>query len=649
MKVLSAPGFRRFVPKIAAALCCVLAWVLAQPPSVAAEDRARLAARFGFDHHAISPADRDGDRRIRTVAPAYEQIRNWVSSVGAGAGLFAVDGGVVSHDICLVDPRTDTVTVEPAPTTGERYAAFTLAPTTLPYADYVAPMGCLPADLNEDGWQDVVVYYWGRSPVLFLRTPGSAPAAAGFSERELVSPPQVWNTNAATIADLDGDGHLDLFFGNYFPDGARVLDPTAQQPELVMTDSLSDGYNGGTHRYFRFAGTTGGNAPDVRYAEAVNPVEGDSRNTGWTLAAAAQDIDQDGLPELYVANDFSPDQLLVNVSVPGQIRFRESHGERHALTPKSKVVGKDSFKGMGASFADLNHDGMPDILVSNITEPYALQESNFAFISTGDRDALRRGVAPFDDRSEELGLSRSGWSWDVKAADFDNDGAAEVMHATGFIRGTTNRWPQMQEAAMSNDLILGNPALWPRFTEEDGLSGHDPNTFFTRSGGGRFIDVADLVGVGTDAVSRAFAVGDVDGDGRLDFVVANQWAQSTLYRNTSQSAGEFVGLRLRQPAGVGTCAESNEGVSRPAIGATAVLTAPDGTKHSQQVYPANGHNGVNAPDLVFGLGDVRDGPLPVEVSWRDGCGQRHAATVNVTPGWHRILLHADGTTTVEDK
>lgn len=647
MKVLPALR-RRVVPKIAAALCCVLVWSLAQPPSVAAEDRAGLAARFGFDHHTISPADGVGDRRVRPVAPAYDRIRGWVSSVGAGAGLFSVDDGVVSRDICLVDPRTDTVTVAPAPTTGERYAAFTLAPATLPYAGYVAPMGCLPTDLNEDGWQDVVVYYWGRSPVLFMRMPGTAPTAAGFSERELVAPPQIWNTNAATTADLDGDGHLDLFFGNYFPDGARVLDPTAQQPELVMTDSLSDGYNGGTHRYFRFVSAVGGGTPDAHYAEAVNPVDGESRTTGWTLAVAAQDIDQDGLPELYVANDFGPDQLLVNMSMPGQIRFREAHGVRHALTPKSKVVGSDSFKGMGVAFADLNHDDISDILVSNITEPYALQESNFAFVSTGDQDALRRGVAPFDDHSEELGLSRSGWSWDVKTADFDNDGAVEVMHATGFIRGTTNRWPQMQEAAMSNDLILGDPALWPRFIEGDDLSGRDPNTFFTRGSSGRFVDVADLVGVGTDAVSRAFAVGDVDSDGRLDFVVANQWAQSTLYRNTSQSSGKFVGLRLRQPADVGACAENSEGASRAAIGATAVLTTPDGTRQSQQVYPANGHNGVNAPDLIFGLGDVQDGPLPVALSWRDGCGKRHTATVNATPGWHRILLRADGTT-MEDK
>jgi hypothetical protein len=577
------------------------------------------------------------------MAPAYEKISGWVSSVGASTALFAADGGSISHDICLVDPRSDTVTIEPAPTTGARYEPFVLKPEGLPYASYVAPMGCLPADLNEDGSQDVVVYYWGRSPVLFMRVPGVSPSPAAFRARELVTPPQIWNTNAATLADFDGDGHLDLFFGNYFPDGARVLDPTAQQPELVMTDSLSNGNNSGTHRLYRFTSATTDADPDARFAEAAEAFE-NTLNTGWTLAAGSQDLNGDGLPELYIGNDFGPDQLLQNESTPGRIRFRELHGVRHPLTPKSKVVGNDSFKGMGVAFTDLNSDGVPDILVSNITEPFALQESNFAFLSTGDHAAFDRGVAPFDDHSEELGLSRTGWTWDVKAADFDNSGSPQVMHATGFVRGTTNRWPQLQEAAMSNDLILAHPGLWPNVADGDDLSGHDRNTFFVRDKNGRFTDVADLAGVGTDAVSRSLAVGDVNGDGRLSFVVANQWAQSTLYRNESPSTGKFLGLRLRVPATSGACTATDRAATRPAVGASAVVTLPDGTRRAQQLYPANGHNGVNAPDLHFGLGDASGKALPVELTWRDQCGRAHSARTELAPGWHQIRLDADGTT-----
>jgi enediyne biosynthesis protein E4 len=640
--VVTRDSIRRLVPAVVALVCCVVAWQFARPPSVSAADRADLAEGFQFEAFPLGPTDDTATRRVRPVAPVYDHISGWVSSVGAASALFAVDGGAVAHDICLVDPRTDKVTVSPAPGTGERYQQFDLAPTALPYTSYMAPMGCLPADLNEDGWQDVTVYYWGRSPVLFMRVPEAPPSRHAFLARELVTPFQVWSTNAATLADFDGDGHLDLFFGNYFPDGGRVLDETATQPELIMTDSLADGENGGRHHLFRFTSAVGGAEPDARFAAAPEAFA-DTLAVGWTLATGTQDLNGDGRPDLYIANDFSDDQLLINESTVGEVRFREVHGVRNALTPKSKVVGDDSYKGMGVAFTDLNDDTRPDILVTGITEPFALQESNFAFVNSGDGGAFDRGVAPYDDRSEPLGLSRTGWTWDVKVADFRNDGTPEVMYATGFLRGDTNRWPQMQEAAMSNDLILAHPELWPRFAEGDDLSGHDRNAFFVRGEDGRFVDVADLVGVGTDAVSRSFSVGDVDGDGRLDFLVANQWTQSTFHRNDS-TTGQFLGLRLRQPAGVGTCSAGAAAGDRPAIGATATVRYPDGSLRSQQLYPAGGHNGVNAPDLLFGLGEAPAGPLEVEVRWRDACGQRHSATNEFEPGWHQVLLQTDGST-----
>ncbi|MEV8438644.1 CRTAC1 family protein [Actinosynnema sp. NPDC051121] len=628
---------RRHAARLVALLGCAVVFAATAGPQPSAAEREALAERFAFTAYPVGAADQPGARHLRSVGPAYERIRSWISALGAGAGLFAADGGTVPHDLCLVDPRTDTVSVSPAPTTGARYQAFPLVPGGPEPPPHAAPMGCLPVDLDEDGWQDVVVYYWGRSPVLFRRTPGVAPSAAAFSSRELVSPRQVWNTNAATTGDFDGDGHLDLVFGNYFPDGVRMLDPTAGSPEPVMNDSFSRAANGGTLRLFRSAG--GGHLTEAR--DAFAPAD----RSGWTLALGAQDLDGDGLPELYVANDFGPDRLLVNGSAPGHLAFTPAGGVRHAATPKSKVLGNDSFKGMGVAFTDLLGTGVPAILVSNITEPYALQESNFAFVATVARaavaDRLRHGVAPYDDVSGDLGLSRSGWSWDVKAADFDNAGADEVMHATGFVAGTEDRWAQLQELALSNDLVVRHPGLWPNFTEGVDLSGDDRNTFFVRGRDGRFVDVAGRVGVDSAAVSRAFAIGDVDSDGRLDFVVANQWAQSTMYRNASP-AGNFLGLRLRRPTGTGRCVAHAGGPTTPAIGAEAEVSTPDGGARSAQLYPANGHNGVNAADLHFGLGANPAAPVPVRLTWRDGCGRRHTGSLSLPPGWHVLRLEPDG-------
>src|SRR4029077_396311 len=124
-------------------------------------------------------------------------------------------GDGLPNDIIYVDPRTDLVTVTPAPGTGDRYRPFALDVSPLPYdASTTAPMGTLAGDFNEDGLMDVLVYYWGRTPVLFLRQKGDpsghALARPSYTAIELVSSGERWFSNGAVQADLDGDGHVDL-------------------------------------------------------------------------------------------------------------------------------------------------------------------------------------------------------------------------------------------------------------------------------------------------------------------------------------------------------------------------------------------------------------------------------------------------------
>jgi len=620
--------------RILAAAACLLAWYITVLPGPSKAERSALAARFAFAAQPVNAASTGAS--IRPVAPAYQRIRAWISSVGAAVGLFDADGNRRPDDYCLVDPRTNEVTVAPVPGTGSRYAPVVLYPHGLAYSSITAPMGCVPADLNEDGRQDVLVYYWGRSPVVFLGTGVGTPA---YLARELVAPAQIWNTNAATLGDFDGDGHVDVVIGNYFPDGARVLDPAAPPggPEQ-MTDSLSFAHNGGTSRLYRFVSGEGGAAPAVRFAEAPGVFPSREAHQ-WTLALGSQDLNGDGLPELYVANDFGPDHLWLNTSRPGAVSFRELRGVRHPTTAKSKALGRDSFKGMGVAFTDLNRDGVADILVSNITQPYGLLESNFAFVSVGV-PGQHGATAPYDDHSEPLGLSRSGWSWDIKAADFDADGTDEVVQATGFLRGDVNRWAQLQETAMSNDLIVRHPTLWPNLDVGTDLSGRDHNPLYVRGPDGRYVDIAPDVGMAVDAVSRGIAIGDVDHSGRPDLLLANQWAQSTFYRNRS-TANRSLGLQLVLPASCGAVAGASA-PTRPAIGASARVTRADGTATTAQVYPANGHGGVNAAELLVGLGAAGPAPVRVDLSWRDACGNRHAAGTSLVPGWHRLLLRPDG-------
>ncbi|HZD94892.1 MAG TPA: VCBS repeat-containing protein, partial [Candidatus Sulfotelmatobacter sp.] len=415
----------------------------------------------------------------------------------------------------------------------------------------------LIGDLNEDGLLDIVVYYWGRTPAAFLRkagTPGRAASlhADDFTAVELVPGEERWYSNAGFFADVDGDGHPDLIIGNYFQDGARILDATATGTE-IMHDTKSRSFNGGAKHILLWKEAGTGDHAYAHFEEAKNVLPPEVEH-GWALGAGAADLDGDLLPELYFAHDFGPDRLLHNISTPGHVAFTLLQGNRGFTTPASNVLGKDSFKGMGVDFADINGDGIPDIFVSNIADNYALQESHFLWLSTGDREAIRRGRAPYVQASEKLGVSRSGWGWDARMADFDNDGRLEIVQATGFMRGKINRWPELQSLGTSNDSLISNPRLWPAFKPGDDVSGRNETAFFAEGPDHRFHNIAAESGLAANLLGRGIAVADIDGDGHLDFIIADQWGDSYLYKNDSPGTGAFLGLHLLLPVNGGPSA-----------------------------------------------------------------------------------------------
>ena len=179
-----ATWLRRYGARLLAAVAVLALYELAQLPTLDPAAATAMAARFKFTAEALPTVPGPPQQYLRPVNPGVANIAGWISAVGAGAALYDLDGDGLPNDVCYVDTRTDQVIVAPVPGTGARYEPFVLDPAPLPYdAATMAPMGCLPGDLNEEAAARHPRLLLGAHPSRF-----SAPARGGARPRRFPAP-----------------------------------------------------------------------------------------------------------------------------------------------------------------------------------------------------------------------------------------------------------------------------------------------------------------------------------------------------------------------------------------------------------------------------------------------------------------------------
>lgn len=553
-----------------------------------------------------------GDVLERTD-PRIQHISKWLFSVGdaVAVGDYDEDGrqDLFFTFILKDDAHRNALYRNLGGFRFERVPLPAIAEKTAHPEENGVPSSAMFVDYDGDGDRDLFIAYACGTPAL-LQNRLTETGAPTFEDRTADLGPATWsNAMAANFLDVDRDGRLDLIVGNVLPehlpgygDAPRRLDlfdlpePEHEGDERMfdfMHSSWHMSDNGGVnHLYLQQA--------DGRF-EKIDSAAFGLPETMWTLAIGTGDFNRDGFTDLYVANDFGPDDLYYN---EGGRRFTNFKGKMFGS------IGRDTYKGMNASVGDVDNDGWLDVYVSNVH--HALQaEGSLLWQFSSSENPSRPNV---EDRATELGaLNDTRFGWGATFADFDNDGWLDVVQANGMVDDAIDRrFEDCPDYWYVNEKIARSPPSIHRFANKWGdirgfcIYGNELDRLYLnrKSGGGRrFVDVAEQVGLTERANSRGTAAVDLDDDGRLDLVITHQFRPPTIYRNTGGKAA-FVGFEL---------AGDGETCNRDAVGSTVRVAG-----QMREVQVVNGFSGQNDRRLHFGLG-ASPGPVEVDVTW---CGQK---------------------------
>lgn len=540
----------------------------------------------------------------------------------------------------------------------------------LNYLYYYNGAGVAVGDVDGDGLQDL--YFSSNLDANRLYRNKGNYAFEDITERAGVKGPEGWKTGV-TMADVNGDNHVDIYVSavsyltmhghnvlyvnngdGTFTDRTKEfgLDFAGYSTQAAFFDFDSDGdldmylLNHSTHseravgspalRYVRHA-----TAGDRLYRNDGNRFVDVSEKAGiyggvegFGLGVIASDLNMDGCPDLYIANDFQENDFLYINNCDGT--FTES---------VARAMGHTSRFSMGVDAADFNNDALPDIAVldmlpereeivktSAISEDYNLFELRIraGYHPQYARNTLQlnRGDGRFSDIGFLAGVSATDWSWAPLFADLDNDGHKDLFVTSGVYRRPNDLdyisyvGNEEIQQSLARGVSQANLALLQRMPKVA-----LPNHVFRNEGNLTFSDVGEAWGLANAGFSNGAAYVDLSNSGALDLVVSNINSPATIYRNRARDlqTAAFLTVQLRGTGG-----------NTSGIGAK-VFVISDSAKQLLEQMPTRGFQSSVDPRLHFGLGAIASVDSLVVV-WPD---RRFQVLTNVAVNQTLTLSQSD--------
>jgi hypothetical protein len=414
-------------------------------------------------------------------------------------------------------------------------------------------MGVAVGDIDNDGWPDLYLTKFDAPNQLFHNNRNGmftdVSKKSGTDSRS-------WSVSAAFV-DIDRDGWLDLYVGHYLrytlEGNTRCMSPSGA-PDYCTPDS----YQPLPDRLYR--NRHDGSFEDISARSQI------ARAFGPALGVSTADFNGDGWLDIYVANDGKENQLWIN--------RRDGTFENRALLAgvALPLTGKAEAS-MGVDAGDFDDDGDEDLVVTELTG-----EGTNVFVNDGagvfEDDSARTGIGP-----ASTGLTGFGTAW----FDYDNDGRLDVLAVNGAV--------QVIEALRQ----AGDP-----------FPVHQRRLLFHNAGGGRFDEVTARAGAAfaVSDVGRGAAFGDLDNDGDVDVLVANNNGPVRLLVNQAAGDAHWLGLRLVGAGG------------RDQVGARVQITTA-GTVRHRRARADGSYASANDPRVHVGLG-ASGAPSDVVVQWPGG-------------------------------